>query len=530
MARAQADAWSGFLRSLPEVLRARARVQRLRLPGTTDKQLLALAAQMPPSRVEDNIPRLTMEDVRTHYARVSPDLAYRCVLVVSPDVVNANMAGPGIRCWELARVLGQRFDVTLAVPGTCDLAGEGFEVACYDASRPGPLREAAAEADVVVVSGYVLHEHPFLKEIDAPLVVDLYDPFIIENLHFHARKPLAERMAIHRNDLAVLNDQVQAGDFYLCASEKQRDYWIGLLMANNRVNPQTWDDDPALRALIDVVPFGLRSRPPRADAPRLKGVRPGIGADDQVILWGGGVWEWLDPLTTIRALPRVVEACPRARLLFIGIRHPNPSLPDSRMASRAIELSREEGLLDRYVFFNEWTPYAEREAYLLEADVGISTHVDHLETRYAFRTRLLDYFWAGLPVVTSGGDALSDVVAAEGLGRVVGSEDVEGVADALIELLSMPDAKRRMAPAFARVRAQFAWERVAAPLVTFCQAPRHAVDKASAPVRSAGVIATPEPTPAWRLPARAWRIVKERGLVGLGAESASYVRWLITRL
>jgi glycosyltransferase involved in cell wall biosynthesis len=375
-----------------------------------------------------------------------------------------------------------------------------------------------------------LHQCPSLKELGRPIIVDLYDPFTIENLHFHAQKPLVARSAIHRNDLAVLNDQLQAGDYFLCASEKQRDYWLGLLMANNRINPITWDRDPALRELIDVVPFGLRSRPPRADGPKVKGVRPGIGATDQLILWGGGVWEWLDPLTTIRALPRVVEACPRARLLFIGIRHPNPGLPDSRMASRAIDLSRELGLLDRHVFFNDWTPYAEREGYLLEADVGISTHFDHLETRFAFRTRLLDYFWAGLPVVTSHGDALSDVVAAEGLGRVVGCEDVEGVAEALIELLSVPDAKQRLAPAFERVREQFAWERVAAPLVAFCRTPHRAADRAGVETHHPGVIVTPEPTPVWRLPARAWRIMRERGLGGLGMEALSYVRWLVTRV
>jgi len=61
-----------------------------------------------------------------------------------------------------------------------------------------------------------------------------------------------------------------------------------------------------------------RSRPPQAQHPVLKGVHPGIGDDDQVILWGGGVWEWFDPLTAIRAMPRVVVSCPRARLFFIS--------------------------------------------------------------------------------------------------------------------------------------------------------------------------------------------------------------------
>lgn len=440
------------------------------------------------------------------------------LLIVSPDVVNSNMAGPGIRYRELARVLAQHVQVTLAVPGTCDLPEEGIEILGYEPHADRLLREAAAQADVLLVSGYVLRECPYLEEIGCPIVVDLYDPFIIENLYFHAGKPLADRSAIHRSDLAVLNDQLELGDFYLCASERQRDYWIGMLMANNRINPRTWDSDGALRGLIDVVPFGLRSRPLHADEPKLKGVRQGIGADDDVILWGGGVWEWLDPLTTIRAMPRVVEACPGAKLLFIGIRHPNPALPDSRMASRAVELSRELGLLERHVFFNEWTPYDEREAYLLDADVGISTHLDHLETHFSYRTRLLDYFWAGLPVVTSGGEALSDVVAAEGLGRVVGFEDVEGVSDALIDLLSMPDAKRQMAPAFARVRERFAWERVAAPLVTFCQAPHYAADK---------TVRVPQEgrTPYWRLPGRAWQILREEGVAGVAREARSYARW-----
>jgi hypothetical protein len=87
-----------------------------------------------------------------------------------------------------------------------------------------------------------------------------------------------------------------------------------------------------------------------------------------------------------------------------------------------------------------------------------------------------------------------------------------------------------MAPAFARVRARLAWERVAAPLLSFCRTPRHAADKADSEAYRPGVITVPQPTPVWRLPARAWRIVGERGLGGLGKEAASYVRWLVTRL
>jgi hypothetical protein len=522
-------AWGQFVRSGGDVLRQRAQTQRLRTPGETDRALYAVARQTPLPKLDSGVPLLTIEDITGYYARLAPTLASRRVLVVSPDVVNSRMAGPGIRYWELAHVLGRHLDVTLAVPGQCDMAGEGFRVACYETGQRETLQPMVSGADVVVASGYILHEFPSLKQVDKPLAIDLYDPFIIENLHFHADKPLLDRATIHSNDLSVVNDQLQAGDFFICASEKQRDYCLGLLMANNRVNPYTWDRDRALRQLIDVVPFGLRSRRPRSGGPGLKGHHPGIAADDRVILWGGGIWEWLDPLTAIRAMQQVTQTCPKAKLFFIGTNHPNTNFPASRMASRAIELSRELGMLNRCVFFNDWTPYQEREQYLVEADVGISLHYDHLETRLAFRTRLLDYFWAGLPIVTSRGDALSEVVAREELGHVVDFEDVDGVAAALIELLSLQDVKTSFAPAFARVAERFAWERVAEPLVAFCRAPWFAADKGEDTSIHTGVITMPEPTPVWRLPVRAWQILHRRGPAGLWREIVSYVRWSMAR-
>jgi GT2 family glycosyltransferase/glycosyltransferase involved in cell wall biosynthesis len=521
--------WRGFMGSLPEALQQRERVQRLRVQGLTDRQLFAPTRQVPPPQLDNNVPLLTMQNIREYYMQVEGNSHSRRVLVVSPDVVDTCMAGPGIRCWELARTLGGEFDVTLAVPGQCDMAADGFRIVSYHTGRGEKLKGWAHEADVVIVSGYLVSKFPFLRHVGRPLVVDVYDPFIIENLHFNARGLLDDRMAIHRNDLAVLNEQLQCGDWFICASEKQRDYYLGLLMANNRINPRTWEDDPSLRRLIDVVPFGLPAHSPQPRETALKGIVPGIGAGDQVILWGGGVWEWLDPLTAIRAMPRVIQACPRAKLFFIGIRHPNAEVPVSRMSQSAIELSRELGLLDKCVFFRDWTPYAERESYLLEADVGISLHSDHLETRLSSRTRVLDYIWAGLPIVTSGGDAMSELVAREGLGRVVECQDVTAVAEAIVDLLSRPDYRSELASSFARVAEQLRWERTAKPLAAYCRAPWFAADKVNGEVKGEGGVVTPDPTPVYKLPGKAWRLVRQRGIRALWREILSYTRWALTR-
>ena len=134
---------------------------------------------------------------------------------------------------------------------------------------------------------------------------------------------------------------------------------------------------------------------------------PGIGADDKILLWPGGIWNWFDPLTVIRAVHELSRRRDDVRLYFLGVKHPNPEVPDMAMAAEAVALADELGLRDRVVFFNfGWVPYAERGRYLLDADVAVSAHFDDIETRFAFRTRLLDCLWAGLPVVTTRGDTL----------------------------------------------------------------------------------------------------------------------------
>ena len=71
------------------------------------------------------------------------------------------------------------------------------------------------------------------------------------------------------------------------------------------IDVERYRADPTFRSYVDVVPFGLPDRPPQRSAPVLKGVWPGIGEDDRVLLWAGGVWRWLDAITPIRAVERL---------------------------------------------------------------------------------------------------------------------------------------------------------------------------------------------------------------------------------
>ena len=77
------------------------------------------------------------------------------------------------------------------------------------------------------------------------------------------------------------------------------------------------------------------------------------------------------------------------------------------------------------IFNDGWVPYEQRRAYFREADLGVSAHFDGIEARFAFRTRLLDHFAAGLPSVVTGGDVLGDLVGERGLGARSRREDVD---------------------------------------------------------------------------------------------------------
>ncbi len=423
------------------------------------------------------------------------------VLIISTDPLHAQLAGPGIRAVEMARYLSATCHVVLAAPERADVTIPDVRCIALPPGDNAMVQHLANGVEVVIVQGFTLSKYPALRESERIIVVDLYDPFHLENLELIERRELPPEQAstLIGHSIAVLNEQLQVGDFFICASERQRDLWLGALGVVGRLAPDTYRRDPTLRALIDVVPFGLPPEPPAHTHPVLKDVVPGIGLDDIVLLWGGGIWEWLDPLTVIHAMARLSESHPDIKLFFLGQHHPNPAeVGPMAMYQRAVELATAHGLLNRSVFFNShWVDYAQRHNYLLEADIGISAHTDHIETRFAFRTRLLDYMWAGLPMIVSAGDTLADTVAEWGLGRVVAIGDIDAWTAAITDLA----VQRRSAPQsveqFAAAQKHFAWSNALKPLRDFCRSPRYAADKRTAAYSHAS--APGQPSPRYRM-------------------------------
>jgi glycosyltransferase involved in cell wall biosynthesis len=398
------------------------------------------------------------------------------VLAVTLEPISDAMAGPAIRCLELSKQLSKHFNVTVAC-GASDAtasaaASEISSLPLLSNPSHRNLYKHAREVDILLIQANVLKEYPGLAQLGRYVIVDLYDPYLLSLLPQYSSQPVSGD-ASFRLMHHVLEQHLKVSDFSVCASQRQRDYWLGRYCGLGRLSPKMYEIDPTARKLIDVVPFGVPSIEP-IPGKAIKGKIAGINSSDQVLFWGGGIWEWFDPLTVIEAVHRLKDRFPRLRLLFAGWKSPNPSVPLMPMANQARGLADKLGVLNKHVFFHEqWIPYRERAAFLLDCDIAISAHFDSVESRFSYRTRILDYLWAGCPIVTTYGDELSQLIEKHNCGITVGYKDINGWVAAIEQLLNNPSALAQLSTNAKTLSKQFTWDKVAAPLVEFCSNPYH---------------------------------------------------------
>lgn len=383
------------------------------------------------------------------------------VLIHSPGYIGESMAGPVIRALEFAKALASYHEVILLAPGDAQCQTDGFKrLSLEDPNYPIQFRDA----DVLVTQRLSIPLAKLASHNGVKVIIDAYDPSPLELLEYYKRDPKARRREKIAAETSTLAFNFKMADGILCASERQRDLWIGFLMALKLISPAVYDRDSSLRGFIDVVPFGLPSLSPKKNGMGLK-QKLGLHPEDKVLLWGGGIWNWFDPLSLIKAMKIISLTRADIKLVFMGVKPPAPAPPAMWMARDAMQLAQQLELLGRTVFFHqEWVPYDQRQNFLLDADVGVSTHFEHLETHFSFRTRILDYLWAQLPIIATKGDSFAELIDHERLGLLVPYQDEEALAESIIKLLDDQDQLLQIKQNISRVCEKFCWTSVISPL------------------------------------------------------------------
>jgi len=387
------------------------------------------------------------------------------------------MSAPGIRATAQARVLAAHVpgaQVTLAGPneGIEPPADGSYRVTRWSARN---ILQLVASHDIIISSMLPPHVAAFFPW--KRFVVDLFSQYAMEWMEVGLQHYQGAHLShwVQRTR-AVLGMQLTMADFVVTCNERQRDSYLGMMVSLGLVSPNVYDTDPTLRRYIDSAPHGIRPELPEPpETPVLKGVRPGIGLDDKVIIWNGGIIQWYDPATLLEALHLLGRD--DIKLLFLGAAYPGiKELGKGVRFQDAKAIAVRNGQLDRTVFFEEgWVSHEVAKQYVQESDISVCSYFDNLETRYSHRTRFVDLIWAELPFICTHGDVLAEDVERHGWGAVVPQEDPAALARAIAQLIDDREFHARCRANLAAARASLQWDETMKPLIRYCSEPGQSV-------------------------------------------------------
>lgn len=370
------------------------------------------------------------------------------------------MAGAAIRAFEFAKALSSEYEVILFSLETPQMKGDGFEILSFaEVKRQGHFSSAS-----LLITQRLTFPFAFLAiRYRLKIIIDAYVPSpleLMEHFRYEHESLSKEQESKIFSDITNLQLSFALADGILCASERQKALWTGFLVGEKLISAKVYEKDPTLHHFLVTVPFGISK-----DAPEKKSSGPrekfNLKKSDQIILWGGGVWNWFDPLTLIQAMAAIQQERDDIKLVFMGVVPPDPNLPKTRMAESALALAKELKCFNRSVFFNtDWVPYSERENYLAESAFAISTHFNTTETHFSFRTRMLDYLWAGLPIIATEGDIFADWIERHHLGIVVPYQNSKALKQAILDMATQEEKLKNYRNNIAVFRETFLWSNV----------------------------------------------------------------------
>jgi glycosyltransferase involved in cell wall biosynthesis len=355
------------------------------------------------------------------------------VVVATPDVVGERMAGPGIRAWHLARQLARVAPVTLIAKREGPLPDELLGTV-VERGTPEAQRAIAAASVLIGQPARGFHRRRPKQKV----VYDLFDPLVLELRELYGPRP-SLRQRLHLGaEWCRLAFALFDADLLISAAARQEAFYRQL-----QGSDAPWID----------VPFGIDPAE-AAVCPKPAG---------NIVIWGGGIWEWLDPGTAVEAIVRLNAEGVSCRLLFLGRARPNAELGDQGRDDRFGQLLAAGG---PFVSANdEWIPYRERLSWLRAGKVAIMLHRPTAEAEVSIRTRLFDAIAAGVPIVATEKGFAAELVQCEGLGIVVPPTDVDAVVGAVRRLLTDDAFHAACVTNLERIRPRFAWEAVTRPLV-----------------------------------------------------------------
>jgi len=371
-------------------------------------------------------------------------------------------SGPSIRNWEIAKALTRRgHNVTIAEDGhSKDYTKDKIKFIKWDEKE---LKDISKRFDVALIQESHAVSEYFDKIDKIPTIVNLTIPISIEA----AAGQINNKKEFFINDGFVpAITSLMKGDFFFCASERQKHFYMGMLNILGRINPYTYN-----KKLIDIVPVAAPVEIPKIKTNIIKGKI--IPKNKRIILWPSSIFSWFDAITAIKAMDIVSKKVNDTVMVFVGADNPNINVMTKKNVNAAKKKAKELGLLNKTIYFMDWLPYEKRTNMYLESEFAVVTYPIGPETEMSFRTRIIDCLWGRLPVICTKGDSVAEIIEKEGLGATVEEKNPKELAEKIIEFLTNKQKLKRISKKVDKfIREKMNWDVVIGPIDKFCKNPK----------------------------------------------------------
>jgi len=383
-----------------------------------------------------------------------------------PTPEQDKVEGGGLRTWGLAKGLrAQNPDMQITVAynesyrkpeHTSEF--ESIQVETWNLST---LAGLMSDKDTVVVSYCMGDLSVGVVEAiraDQQLILDCYVPIYVE-ISARASDDLRGEYDAFTNEVTRWSKVLKRGDVFLCANQNQKRFYQGVLAGLGRVNPATYADNQIL-----IVPYGIYADSPiQTYKPITKYLEK--QKDFNKVLWFGAVYPWFDLRLLIQAVNNLNNEGVPTKLVIVGAKNPFNGHPDFiKKYDELIEYISEDKDAKENTWLVDWVEFSDRGNWYLDSDVVISINKIGEENELAWRTRLMDYVWADLPVLTNAGDPLGDDLVNNGAAIKLVDISAKGLTKGLRDSLADKSKLDTVRENLKSLRSKYLWNEVVKPL------------------------------------------------------------------
>lgn len=387
------------------------------------------------------------------------------ILIISNGPVPApeikNVEGGGLRAWGLANGLQNnskdKYEVEVSynqVFKQDNFTDElnGIKISTWEIST---LADKIQEFDSVLVSynaGDITQTVVDNIRQDQQLILDGYVPIHIEMSARNSDNLDREYDAFNFEN-KIWTKALRRGDILLCANEAQKKFYTGVMAQVGRINPITYGDED----LIQIVPYGIyREKAVAKNDPVSKLVK---NKKAFKLLWFGGIYPWFDLTNLLEAVKNANKTTP-IELIMVGVKNPFNQHPDFIKRYEEVMDYIKNNNMDEIVHVTDWVKFEDRAEWYLGSDAVVLINNIGMENTLAWRTRLVDYVWADLPIVTNGGDPMSDILEANKAVYILPDLDVKTIEKEIIKISKDKETLKQVSTNLSKVRRLFYWDKV----------------------------------------------------------------------